>query len=157
MQRTLGDEIKWARQAEAAINARATAIHGEAQSADVADTAAEEVVQRVRIPAAGVEYRLLPQAIQRMPGNTGGGLVETLFLLLAVEDYGEGVCELDQLEPGARLYLEEGSQTLSFQVRGDGARWRSESSPERRPLVVAVFPCGERGERLFISATPVSD
>lgn len=165
VRQTLGDEIRWAQQAEAAINAQATAVHLEApgpvnEAPAVGATGTSPLqaqVQRVRIPAAGINYRLLPEAIQRMPASIGGGLVETLFLVLPVDVYGEGVCWLDRLQLGDSVYLEAGHQVFSFQVSGNRQSWRGDAPRHHPPVMLAGFPCGGQGERLFVSATPVSD
>jgi hypothetical protein len=152
-QRTLEDEIRWAREAEAAINAYATAEHGEQEVEFSPVSLAEQgQLQRVRIPALGIDFQLRPEATALTSATRGEKVEHILFLILPVEIYGDAVCGLKQLQPGDSVYLETMQQAFAYRVDGTGSGGAAGASGDGTLVVLSGYPCGDEGKQVLVSA-----
>ena len=154
MQRTLRAELRWAREAEASVNAYATATHGADSLAEAALPAGTEL-RRLRIPDLGIDYGLRAEALRSATTDTGQAAHYRVQLQLPVAVYGEGVCRLQQLQTGDNVFLETVQGRYAYEiVAADGQRVGAASG--RSVVEIVGYPCGDRGRNVLVSAIRIS-
>lgn len=162
MQQTLKEELRWARQAEATINRTATAGKNGPlpveEALPIPDGAQQErtELQRIRIPALGLDYRLQAERSSGALNDKREAVTGSWQINLPVDVYGDGVCRLDRLQPGDNIYLETVHRTQIYEVYGSGPNKDEEASEDSVLIVISGYPCGNKGTRVLVAATSTS-
>lgn len=158
VRQSLGDELRWAQQAEASLEAESTgygdprAVEAvQASSATVAENGPDLAqLQRLRIPALGFDEPLSDNVQEQQQLAAEG---DALLLDLPVAWYGDEVCRLDQLQPGDTIYLEGAALLFSYQVVDRQPARDGSAGADGHQVVLSAYPCGAAHEQVLVSAT----
>lgn len=158
MQRTFREESEWAQQAEASIKAQAsaTAISSGTTRPIDGSLPVEAVLQRVRIPALGIDLALQPGTLVPAPAGGKEARAERVQIALPTDRYGDGVCQLDRLRTGDSVFLETKDGAYSYTVQGSGQGQDGEALAGGPLVVITGYPCGELRQQVLVTATVTS-
>lgn len=158
MQRTFREELEWAQQAEASIKAEASATAVSSSTTRPIDGSlpVKAALQRVRIPALGIDLALQPETLVSAPTGGKEAMAELMQIALPADRYGDGVCELDRLRSGDSVFLETKDGAYSYTVQGSGQGEDGEALAGGPLVVITGYPCGELGQQVLVTATVTS-